>query len=197
MDRVTAAIRGLTPALPGVEIEVSGGIGRPPLEKNATEHVFHHAKGIAETVGLTLREGGTGGGSDGNLTGALGIPTLDGLGVPGEGAHADHEHIEVDKIGERARAAHRSPDGACAVAGSRPAAPNAAGGLAVRAIYGVPPAKAFAGIGGSLPKAAPPVCGMGIRYGTAGMKATCHDTAANGRRSAAKHSFLATGRPYP
>lgn len=102
MDRVTAAIRGLTPALPGVEIEVSGGIGRPPLEKNATEHVFHHAKGIAETVGLTLREGGTGGGSDGNLTGALGIPTLDGLGVPGEGAHADHEHIEVDKIGERA-----------------------------------------------------------------------------------------------
>ncbi|MEZ4683020.1 MAG: M20/M25/M40 family metallo-hydrolase [Caldilineaceae bacterium] len=53
---------------------------------------------IAGKLGQDLVEGATGGGSDGNITGALGIPTLDGLGVPGHGAHADHEHIETDKI---------------------------------------------------------------------------------------------------
>ena len=57
---------------------------------------------IGNTLGLDLVEGSTGGGSDGNFTGALGIPTLDGLGVPGHGAHADHEHIEVDQIAGRA-----------------------------------------------------------------------------------------------
>jgi len=57
---------------------------------------------IGRKLGLELEEGGTGGGSDGNITGALGIPTLDGLGVPGHGAHADHEHIELDQVAGRA-----------------------------------------------------------------------------------------------
>lgn len=67
-----------------------------------TGSLFEQAQAIGRTLGLDLQESGTGGGSDGNLTGALGVPTLDGLGIPGHGAHADHEHIEVDIIGERA-----------------------------------------------------------------------------------------------
>jgi glutamate carboxypeptidase len=84
-DRISTAINGLQPVTPGVTLEL-----------------FQRARAIGEELDLALQEGSTGGGSDGNITGALGIPTLDGLGVPGAGAHADHEHIEVDKIGERA-----------------------------------------------------------------------------------------------
>ncbi len=102
MERVSAAIKSLEPALEGTEVQVSGGAGRPPLERTVTGELFEQAKATGRTLGLDLQEGGTGGGSDGNLTGALGVPTLDGLGLPGHGAHADHEHIEVDKIGERA-----------------------------------------------------------------------------------------------
>ncbi len=67
-----------------------------------TGPLFERARKIGQGLGLDLQEGGTGGGSDGNLTGALGVPTLDGLGVPGAGAHADHEHIETDQIAGRA-----------------------------------------------------------------------------------------------
>ncbi len=102
MERVNNEIMGLEPFVPGIQLEVSGGVNRPPLERSVTGSLFEQAKAIGQTLGLDLQEGGTGGGSDGNLTGALGVPTLDGLGIPGEGAHADHEHIEVDKIGERA-----------------------------------------------------------------------------------------------
>jgi len=101
MDRVRHAIRGLTPVLAGAKLTVHDGGGRPPLERSVTEGLFRQAQTIGAKVGLDLQEGGTGGGSDGNLTGALGIPTLDGLGVPGHGAHADHEHIEVDQIAGR------------------------------------------------------------------------------------------------
>ena len=102
MERVNNEIMGLEPFVPGIQLEVSGGVNRPSLERSVTGSLFEQAKAIGQTLGLDLQEGGTGGGSDGNLTGALGVPTLDGLGIPGEGAHADHEHIEVDKIGERA-----------------------------------------------------------------------------------------------
>lgn len=97
-DRLVNAITQIKPILSGSEVSVSGGWNRPPLEREVTGELFQKAREIGKKLGLTLEEGGTGGGSDGNLTGALGIPTLDGLGVPGHGAHADDEHIEVDKI---------------------------------------------------------------------------------------------------
>ena len=102
MGRVDKEIMGLRPKLAGTQLKVTGGVSRPPLERTVTGSLFEQARAIGHTLGLDLQEAGTGGGSDGNLTGALGVPTLDGLGVPGHGAHADHEHIEVDKIGERA-----------------------------------------------------------------------------------------------
>ena len=101
-ERIEAAIKGLQPVLPGAELKISGGWNRPPLERKVTGALYERAKTIAAKLGLELKEGGTGGGSDGNITGALGIPTLDGLGVPGHGAHADHEHIETDKIASTA-----------------------------------------------------------------------------------------------
>ncbi len=97
-DRLCAGVTGLTPVVPGATLEITGGWNRPPLERSATIGLFTRAQEIGRELGLELKEGGTGGGSDGNFTGALGIPTLDGLGVPGHGAHADHEHIEVDRI---------------------------------------------------------------------------------------------------
>jgi glutamate carboxypeptidase len=101
-DRVDAAMRGLAPVLPGAAVQVRGGWNRPPLERTATAALFAQAQAIGRKLGMELAEGSTGGGSDGNFTGALGVPTLDGLGVPGEGAHADHEHILVDAIAPRA-----------------------------------------------------------------------------------------------
>jgi glutamate carboxypeptidase len=101
-ERLSTAIEALQPVTPGATVQVTGGWNRPPLERRVTGELFQRAQQIGGRLGLDLQEGGTGGGSDGNLTGALGIPTLDGLGVPGAGAHADYEHIEVDQIAERA-----------------------------------------------------------------------------------------------
>ena len=101
-DRLEQAINNLEPVTPGASLRVSGGWNRPPLERSATLDLFQRTQAIGRKLGLELDEGGTGGGSDGNFTGALGIPTLDGLGVPGHGAHADHEHIEIDQISGRA-----------------------------------------------------------------------------------------------
>lgn len=101
-DRLLQAILNLQPVTPGAQLHITGGWNRPPLERKVTGPIFERARTIGKTLGIDLQEGGTGGGSDGNLTGALGVPTLDGLGVQGAGAHADHEHIEVDKIAERA-----------------------------------------------------------------------------------------------
>ena len=102
MERVSAAILQLESVADGASVQVSGGENRPPLERSVTAALFEQARAVGGALGIALQEGGTGGGSDGNLTGALGVPTLDGLGIPGHGAHADHEHIEVDAIGERA-----------------------------------------------------------------------------------------------
>lgn len=101
-DRIEQGIFGLQAQTPNTTIHVEGGWNRPPLERSATGALFEEARTVGQSLGLTLDEGATGGGSDGNFTGALGIPTLDGLGVPGDGAHADHEHILVDRIAERA-----------------------------------------------------------------------------------------------
>ncbi len=94
-------LRNLRPRLQGTSIDVVSARSRPPLEETATKDVFAKARTIAARLDMELVGGRTGGGSDGNLTGALGIPTLDGLGVPGAGAHADHEHIETDQLVSR------------------------------------------------------------------------------------------------
>jgi glutamate carboxypeptidase len=100
---VDAAIRALRPVDPRTTVEASGGFDRPPLER--TEHVarlYKQAGEVALALGLELAEGGTGGGSDGNFTAALGVPTLDGLGAIGEGAHALHEHVDIESLPDRA-----------------------------------------------------------------------------------------------
>jgi glutamate carboxypeptidase len=100
--RLVQAMAARRPVLPGAQVKVTGGLNRPPLERRATAALFARVQQIGRTLGMELAEGATGGGSDGNFTGALGIPTLDGLGVPGDGAHADHEHILVDELAGRA-----------------------------------------------------------------------------------------------
>lgn len=83
-------------------VEVVGGINRPPMERTpGTAKLFKLARQLASEIGVDLEESSTGGGSDGNFTSALGIPTLDGLGGVGEGAHAAHESILVDRIADR------------------------------------------------------------------------------------------------
>jgi glutamate carboxypeptidase len=102
-DRVTAALLGLSPVTPGVSLAVSGGFRRPPMERTpATAALFERARAIGAGLGLELGEGSTGGGSDGNFTAALGVATLDGLGTPGHGAHAEHEQLHVPALFTRA-----------------------------------------------------------------------------------------------
>jgi glutamate carboxypeptidase len=83
-------------------IEVSGGLNRPPLERSReVVALFRKAQALAAELGVKLEETSVGGGSDGNLTAALGVPTLDGIGAVGEGAHAATESILVDRIADR------------------------------------------------------------------------------------------------
>lgn len=92
----------LQPFDPDCSIEVSGGINRPPMERTAgNARLFALARDEAAQLGITLDESSTGGGSDGNFTSALGVPTLDGLGGVGEGAHADHESIVLAELPRR------------------------------------------------------------------------------------------------
>ena len=94
--RVVAAIRSLQPRLPGARLRISGGVDRPPLERTAgVVRLAQHAQKLAAELGFPLPETSTGGGSDGNFTAALGVPTLDGLGPDGGGAHADSEHLLI------------------------------------------------------------------------------------------------------
>jgi len=103
IDRVVAAVQGLKPVLAGARLDISGGLNRPPMERNATMvRTFEQARRLAAGIGLTLEEGSTGGGSDGNFTAALGTPTLDGMGAVGDGAHATHEHVIIASLAERA-----------------------------------------------------------------------------------------------
>jgi glutamate carboxypeptidase len=103
IDRVVMAVQGLQPVLTGARLEISGGLNRPPMEHNATMvKTFEQAQRLAASIGLTLEEGSTGGGSDGNFTAGLGTPTLDGMGAVGDGAHATHEHVVIASLAERA-----------------------------------------------------------------------------------------------
>ena len=98
-----AKILGLKPVDPGVTLKITGGMNRPPFEKSpAIEALFRHAQGLARDIGFELTDAPmTGGGSDGNFTAALGVPTLDGLGIDGDGAHTDWEHALVSSIEPR------------------------------------------------------------------------------------------------
>jgi glutamate carboxypeptidase len=101
--RLAAALHNLRPVVPGTLLEISGGFDRPPLERTPEiGRLFNLAGEVASALGRQLEEGGTGGGSDGNFTAALGVPTLDGLGAIGSGAHAFGEHIDVSEIAWRA-----------------------------------------------------------------------------------------------
>lgn len=102
-ETVDQLFRGLTPIDSRTSIEVSGGVDRPPLERSAgVARLYDQARAVAGELGMELAEGATGGGSDGNFTAALGVPTLDGLGAIGDGAHALHEHVEIASLADRA-----------------------------------------------------------------------------------------------
>ncbi len=92
--RVESAMRSLAPVLPAASVTVTGGISRPPMPESASASLFPLARAVLPGIeGVAV-----GGGSDGNFTAALGVPTLDGLGAVGGGAHADHEHVVVDTM---------------------------------------------------------------------------------------------------
>ena len=101
--RVTAAIRALQPRLPGSVLHIRGGINRPPMQRTGdTAKLLGLARTIGAELGIVVDEGSTGGASDGNFTSAMGIPTLDGLGAIGDGAHSLEEFVEVESLPGRA-----------------------------------------------------------------------------------------------
>jgi glutamate carboxypeptidase len=102
MRRIERRLRALRPFVPGARLEIRGGFNRAPLESRMSAALFTRAKSLAAHMGLALGECTAGGGSDGNLTAALGIPTLDGLGAVGDGAHSSHEQIVVKTMPARA-----------------------------------------------------------------------------------------------
>jgi glutamate carboxypeptidase len=97
--KVERLFRGLRCADPACRLEITGGMNRPPMErKPGTVALYKQARKLAAELGFMLDEAATGGGSDGNFTAALGVPTLDGLGAVGEGAHAAHESVVIEHI---------------------------------------------------------------------------------------------------
>ena len=104
VEALEGVLRGLTPVVAGTKITVSGTWTRPPLEPTAASRVlFAKAQAHARELGLELGEESSGGGSDANLIGALGVPVLDGLGAEGGGAHGYDEHVRLDTLPLRAR----------------------------------------------------------------------------------------------
>jgi len=102
-ERLESLMHGLTSTIDGVTIDVQGGIGRPPMPESASSTLFPLAVAAAADAGLPPLQGiAVGGGSDGNFTAAIGVPTLDGLGAVGGGAHADHEWVSVSTLAPRA-----------------------------------------------------------------------------------------------
>jgi glutamate carboxypeptidase len=102
MRSLERRLRALRPIHPGARLEIAGGFNRPPLERKMSATLFARAKSLARGMGLALGECTVGGGSDGNFTGALGVPTLDGLGAVGDGAHSSREHIVIHTMPARA-----------------------------------------------------------------------------------------------
>ena len=100
--RVDRKLRGLRARNKACRLEWSGGMNRPPMERTrGTVALFERARGLAAAMEFELEEAATGGGSDGNFTSALGVPTLDGMGAVGEGAHARGESLLVEFLGPR------------------------------------------------------------------------------------------------
>src|SRR5580692_594839 len=101
MRRIERKLHALRPILPGARLEVRGGFNRAPLERKSSGALFAKAKTLAAQMGLSLGECTAGGGSDGNLTAATGVATLDGLGAVGHGAHSKDEHILINAMPAR------------------------------------------------------------------------------------------------
>lgn len=102
--RVDAAIRAVEPVLPDAAVTVTGGINRPPMERTAgIAGLYEVARSLAAEDGWELGEGLSGGASDGSLTAGLGVPTLDGIGPDGGGAHAADEHVRIEDLPRRVR----------------------------------------------------------------------------------------------
>lgn len=102
MRRLERRLQALRPVHKGAKLKITGGFDRPPLERKMCAALFARAKSLAKQMNLSLGECTAGGGSDGNFTGALGIPTLDGLGAVGDGAHSDHEYVLIHTMPARA-----------------------------------------------------------------------------------------------
>jgi glutamate carboxypeptidase len=102
MRQIEKRLRALRPISRGARLEISGGFNRAPMERKVSAALFSRAKSLAAQIGLPIGECVAGGGSDGNLTAALGIPTLDGLGAVGDGAHSAHEHVIAKTMPQRA-----------------------------------------------------------------------------------------------
>ena len=103
-QRVDAAMRALQPEVPGARIEIRGGVNRPPLDAPASTALFARAQALAADLSIYDLPGvAVGGGSDGNFTAGIGVPTLDGLGAVGGGAHAETEHVLVRELVPRTR----------------------------------------------------------------------------------------------
>jgi glutamate carboxypeptidase len=101
MHLLEKRLHSLKPVHRGAKLEITGGFDRPPLERKHSAALFLRAKSLAKQMGFAIDEAAAGGGSDGNFTAALGIPTLDGLGAVGDGAHSAHEHILARAMPER------------------------------------------------------------------------------------------------
>ena len=100
--RIERLFAKLKPADKRCKLIVTGGINRPPMERGrGTVALYEQARAFAADLGFTLDEAATGGASDGNFTAALGVPTLDGLGAVGEGAHAPHESVLIEHLAAR------------------------------------------------------------------------------------------------
>ena len=101
-EAVTRRLQSLKRRDERCTLRLTGGLNRPPMERTpGTAELFAQAKELAAGLGFALEEAATGGGSDGNFTSALGIPTLDGMGAIGEGAHAENESVRIDSLPQR------------------------------------------------------------------------------------------------
>jgi len=102
MRSLEKRLHALRPITRGARLEIRGGFNRAPMERKISSALFARAKSLATQMGLSIGDCIAGGGSDGNLTAALGVPTLDGLGAVGDGAHSAHEHVFVKTMPQRA-----------------------------------------------------------------------------------------------
>ena len=103
-ERVDAEMNALEPVLDGTSLEITGGLNRPPMPfDERSKDTFEKVKSVAEDIGINIKAGGSGGGSDANLIAPLGIPVLDGLGAIGDGYHSEREFIFADSLLERTK----------------------------------------------------------------------------------------------